>query len=93
MVLLNSPNLSPYFSLKKFERILLLIFSSLLCLINSHFLITRCHILYVLCKEKLGVDNVLGLKGLIGVFCLLLNSDTNKIHIKKCFCENIAFAG
>ena len=52
VVLLNSPNLSPYFSLNKFERILLVIFSSLLCLINSHFLITKCRILYVLCKEK-----------------------------------------
>ena len=65
VVLLNSPNLCLYFSLNKFERILLLIFSSLLCLINSHFLITKCLIFYVLCKEKLGVDNWLGLKGLI----------------------------
>ena len=56
VVLLNSPNLSPYFSLNKFERILLLIFSSLLCSINSHLLITKCPILYVLCK-KLGVKN------------------------------------
>ena len=38
---------------------LLLIFSSLLCLINSHFLITKCLNLYVLCKEKLAVDNLL----------------------------------
>ena len=29
----------------------------LLCLINLHFLITKCHILYVLYKEKLFVDN------------------------------------
>ena len=57
VVLLNSPSLSPYFSLNKFERILLLIFSSLLCLINSHFLITKCRILYVLWKDKIGVDN------------------------------------
>ena len=35
VVLLNSPNLSSYFSLSKFERIVFLIFSSLLCLINS----------------------------------------------------------
>ena len=28
-----------------------------LCLINSHFLITKCQILYVLYKEKLAVDN------------------------------------
>ena len=55
VVLLNSPNLSPYFSLNMFERILLLIFSSLLCLIISHFLITKCLILYMLCKEKLGI--------------------------------------
>ena len=48
VVFLNSPNLSPYFSLNKFERIWLLMFSSWLCLINSHFLITKCHILYVL---------------------------------------------
>ena len=56
VVLLNSPNLSPYFSLNKFERILLLIFNSLLCLVNSHLLITKCFILYLLCKEKLA-DN------------------------------------
>ena len=36
----------------------------MLYLINSHFLITKCLILYVLCKEKLDVDNRLGLKGL-----------------------------
>ena len=64
VVFLNSPNLSPYFSLNKFERIWLLIFSSWLCLINSHFLITKCHNLYVLYKEKLVVDNWLALKGL-----------------------------
>ena len=64
VVLLNSPSLSLYFSLNKFERILFLIFSSLLCLITSHFLITKCLILYVLCKKKLVVDNWLGLKGL-----------------------------
>ena len=64
VVFLNSPNLSSYFSLNKFERIWLLIFSSWLCLINSHFLITKCHILYVLYKEKLVVDNWLALKGL-----------------------------
>ena len=64
VVFLNSPNLSPYFSLNKFERIWLLIFSSWFCLINSHFLITKCHILYVLYKEKLVVDNWLALKGL-----------------------------
>ena len=63
-VFLNSPNLNPYFSLNKFERIWLLIFSSWLCLINSHFLITKCQILYVLYKEKLVVDNLLALKGL-----------------------------
>ena len=56
VVLLNSPNLSPYFSLNKFERILCLIFSGLLCLINSHFLITKSLILSVLCEEKVGVD-------------------------------------
>ena len=65
VVLWNSPNLCPYFSLNKFGRILLLIFSSLLCLINSHLLISKCLILCMLCKEKLGVDNWLGLKGLI----------------------------
>ena len=64
VVLLNSHNLSSYFSLNKFERILLLIFSSLLCLISSHFLMTKCFNLYVLCKEKLGDDKRLGLKGL-----------------------------
>ena len=63
VVLINSPNWSSFFSLNKFERILLLILSSLLCLINSHFLITKCLILYLLCKEKLG-DNWLGMKGL-----------------------------
>ena len=57
VVLLNSPNLSPYFSFNKFEKILLLIYSSLLCLINSQFLIAKCLSLYVLCKEKSGVDN------------------------------------
>ena len=67
VLLLNSPNLFLYFLLNKFERILLLIFCSLLCLINSQFLIAKCFILYVLCKEKLGVDNRLGLKGLITV--------------------------
>ena len=46
VVLLNSPILSSYFSLKKFERNLFLIFSSLLCLINSHILITKDLILY-----------------------------------------------
>ena len=56
VVLLNSPNLSPYFLLNKFERILLFIFSNLLCLINFHFLVTKCITLYVLCKEKLDVD-------------------------------------
>ena len=64
VVFLNSPNQSPYFLLNKFERIWLLIFSSWLCLINSHFLITKCHILYVLYKEKLVVDSWLALKGL-----------------------------
>ena len=57
VVLLNSPSLSPHFSLNKFGRILLLTFSSLLCLINSRFLITKCLILYVLCKEKLSCDD------------------------------------
>ena len=57
VVLLNSPNLSPYFSLSKFERNLLLIFISLLCLINTNALIIKGLILYVLYKEKLGVDN------------------------------------
>ena len=65
-VLLNSPNWSPNFSLNKFERILILIFSSVLCLIKLHFLITIYLILYVLCKEKLDVDDWLGLKGLKG---------------------------
>ena len=51
-------------SLNTFERILLSIFSNLLCLINSYFLITKSLILYVLCKEKLGTENCLGLKGL-----------------------------
>ena len=54
-----------FFIENKFERSLLLIFSSLLCLIKSHFLMTKCLILYVLCQEKLGVDNWLGPKGLI----------------------------
>ena len=45
-VLLNSPNFSSYFSLNKFERSMFLIFSSLLCLISSHFLITKC----LICK-------------------------------------------
>ena len=35
-VLLNSPNLSPYFSLNKFARIFLLFLSSLLCLILNY---------------------------------------------------------
>ena len=65
VVLLNSSNLSPYFSSGyKFERNLLtylvnFIFSSFLYLIKSHFLMTKCLILYVLCKLTLG------LKGLI----------------------------
>ena len=50
-------HLGPYVSVNKFKIILLLLFSSLFCLINSHFLITKCHVLYVLCKEKLSVDN------------------------------------
>ena len=54
VVLLNSPNLSPYISLNKFEKILFLIFSSLLCLINSHY---HYVLFFVLRKEKLGVDN------------------------------------
>ena len=62
--MLDSSNLSPYFSLNKLERISLLIFSNLLCLINSHFLITVCLIFYVLRKERLDVNNWLGLKGL-----------------------------
>ena len=49
--------LNPYFSLNKLKRIVILIFSNLLCLINSHFLFTKYFILYELCKEKLGVDN------------------------------------
>ena len=57
VVLLNSPDLNQHFSLNKSERILLLILNSLLCSINSHFLITKCLILYVLCKERLDVDN------------------------------------
>ena len=67
----NSLNFSLYFSLDKFERILHLIFSSLPCLINSHSLIAICHILYVLCREKLGVDYWLGLKVLMAyiTFC------------------------
>ena len=54
VVLLNSPNLCPYFLLSQFERNLV---SSLFGLINSQFLITRCLILCVLSKEKLGIDN------------------------------------
>ena len=63
VVLLNSPNLSIYFSINKFERYLPLIFGSLLCLINSHFLITKCLILCMLCKEKLGVKTDWDWKG------------------------------
>ena len=63
VVLLNPPILSSYFSLYKFERNLFLIFSSMLCLISSHILITKGLILYMLCKENLGVDKWLGLKG------------------------------
>ena len=33
-------------------------------MINSYFLITKCLYLYVLCKEMLGIDNWLELKGL-----------------------------
>ena len=73
VVLLNSPNLSSYFSLNKFERILLLIFNGLSWLINMHFLITKCLILYVFCKEKLFVDNWLGLKG-FNWSCSFLNN-------------------
>ena len=64
--------LSSHFSHKKFnpfslscivkfshlEPILSVILSSFLCLINSH----------VLCKEKLGVDNWLGMKGIHNTF-------------------------
>ena len=70
-VLLNSPNLNQYFSLNKFGRILLFIFISLFSLINSHFLVTICLILYVLCKKKLAVNNWLGLEGLIWNLSLL----------------------
>ena len=42
VVLLISHNLSPYYSLNKFEIILLLILSSLLYMINSYFLIAIC---------------------------------------------------
>ena len=48
VVLLHSPNLSPYLILNKLERNLFLIFISLLCLIHSHVLITKCLVLYVL---------------------------------------------
>ena len=89
VVFLNSPNLSPYFSLNKFERIWLLIFSSLLCLINSHFLITKCHILYVLYNEKLVVDNWLALKGLKAEKFeknnIKLRKNEWKMIILKCF--------
>ena len=47
--------LKPILSLNKFEIFLLLIFSSLLCLISSRFLITKCLNFYVFCKEKLVV--------------------------------------
>ena len=58
VVLLNSPNLSPYFSLNNFERIsLLILISSFLCSIKPHFLITKYLNLFVLWKEKLGFDN------------------------------------
>ena len=40
----------------------------MLRLINRQLLITRCFILYVLCKEKLGSDNWLGLKRLIRIY-------------------------
>ena len=91
VVFLNSPNLSPYFSLNKFERISLLIFSSLLCLISSHFLITKCLILYVLCEENLGVDNWLGLK-VLNTFCFqMLRQSKIKnpyiIELKTNFCN------
>ena len=50
VVLLNSPNLSPYFSLSKFETILLLIFSSLLLFDRfsfSHYIIVLFCMCYV----------------------------------------------
>ena len=50
VVLLGSPNLNPYFSLDNFEIILLLVFSNLLCMINSYFFITKC--LIALTKES-----------------------------------------
>ena len=71
VVLLNSPILSPYFSLNKLERSLLLIFSKLFCLIISHFFYYHMSYFYVLCKEKLGVNNWLGLKGLRVASCLV----------------------
>ena len=76
VVFSNSPNLSPYFSLNKFERIWLLICSSWLCLINSHFLITKCHISYVI------YIHWLALKGLKWRFMM-----TKKFHcLFKFFC-------
>ena len=43
-------------------------------MINSQFLITKRLNLYVLCKEKLGVDKWLGLvlKGVTAGFCVLV---------------------
>ena len=58
VVLLNSPNLSPYFAFNRFERTLLLIFISLLCLINSHFSLPNVLFCTVLCKENFGCYSV-----------------------------------
>ena len=76
-MLLNSTELSPCISLNKFES-LLLIFSSLLCLINSHFLITKCLNLNVLCKEKSGVNNGLGLRAHQSLVFMSIG------HLNKC---------
>ena len=48
VVLLNSPNLSPFFSLNKSEGILVLIFSSLLCLI----IFSLPNVLFCMCYVK-----------------------------------------
>ena len=59
-VLVNSPNLAPYFLYKQFGRICLFNFHSFLHLISFLFLITSYIILFELCKEKLDVDKLLG---------------------------------
>ena len=66
-----------------------MIFSSFFCLIISHFLMTKCLTLYVLCKEKLCDNKWLGLKRLkIDNFEVCALSMDMRIGLKNLFLED-----